>query len=113
MISFLKSTPSKTLELIYLTLCKVEPSPTPKVPSRREGGGGYGVCRELLMSFLKSSPLKTLELIYDIIISQVGALFVPQPPPPPDAFGEEEGGGRGLGGLWRNIDLIFEINTIH
>ena len=46
------------------------------------------------MSFLKSSPLKTLELIYDMIISQVGALFVPQPPPPPDALG---GGGQGEG----------------
>ena len=58
------------------------------------------------MSFLKSPPLKTLELIYDIIISQVGALFVPQPPPPPDAFKE---GGRtgGLGGLWRIILMSF------
>ena len=45
------------------------------------------------MSFLKSPPLKTLELIYDIIISQVGALFVPQPPPHQTPGGGQAGGG--------------------
>ena len=66
------------------------------------------------MSFLKSPPLKTLELIYDIVISQVRALFVPQPPPPPDAFGEGEGEGRGgVRGFVENYtDVIFEITTI-
>ena len=60
----------------------------PPLPHRQRLGEGG---REILMSFSKSPPLKTLELIYDIVISQVRALFVPQPPPPPDPFGE---GGR-------------------
>ena len=59
-------------------------SPSPPPPQTRRLGPppGEEVSGEILMSFLKSPPLKTLELIYDIIIYEVGALFVPQLSPP-------------------------------